>query len=299
MLKNYLKIAYRNLINNKVFSLINILGLSIGLTATILILLWVHYESTYDAFHKNADDIYIMAIEWPAGEEMHKALSTPPPLAAALKQDFPEIKNTTRFNARLEGHIKVESGIYKEKLIFADQALFDIFNIPFIDGNTNSFQNTVNNVVITEKIAGKLFGDKDPIGKSMKIDNEHVFTVTGILQNIPENSYFNYGIFLPFEKIGVINEREVLTNWGSFRHRTFVQFHEEVDLDKFGTDVYNYISTYDDNDDDKLFIWPLHKLHLYSVGGGGKYIFVNIFSAVALLILVLARNQLGIVTDRV
>ena len=93
MLKNYIKIAYRNLLNNKVFSLINIVGLSIGLTATILIFLWVNYESTYDAFHKNADDIYMMAIEWPVGENSRKALSTPPTLAAAMKQDFPEIKN--------------------------------------------------------------------------------------------------------------------------------------------------------------------------------------------------------------
>ncbi len=299
MFKNYLKIAYRNLLNNKVFSLINIVGLSIGLTATILILLWVHYESTYDAFHKNADDIYMMAIEWPVGENTRKALSTPPTLAAAMKQDFPEIKNATRFNSRIEGQIKVESGIYKNILAFADPAFFEIFDFPLLEGSLASFKNSADNVLITKKIAHKFFGDIDPLGKSLKIDNKHIFTVTGILKDIPDNSNFNNDIFLPFDKIAEINNREDLTNWGSFRHRTLVQFQKDADIEKFGSEIYDYITKHSDNNEDKFFVWPLHNLHLHKVNGGGKYIYVYIFSAVALLILILAGiNFMNLSTAR-
>jgi len=288
MLKNYIKIAYRNLINNKAFSIINIVGLSIGMTATILILLWVQYESSYDGFHKNADNTYMMAIEWPVGDETHKALSTPPPLSEALKKDFPEVINSTRFNGRKISQIDVESGKYKKSLAFADPTLFEIFDLPFISGSINSFNDSEYNILITEDMSSKLFGQEEAIGKTIKIDNEHIFSVAGILKNIPANSYFDYGIFVPFDKIQEIFPREDLTSWGAFRHRTFVHLNKNVDPEKFNSQVYDYLVANGDNNEDKLFLWPMHKLHLYSINGGGKYIYVFIFSLVAILILVLA-----------
>jgi len=291
--------AYRALIKHKAFTVINVTGLAVGLAATILILLWVQYETSYDGFHENTEDIYHMGIEWPVGDETHKALSTPPPLAAALKQDFPELKNTARFNSRYKAQVKVNSGSYKEELVFADPAMFEIFDFPLKSGNLTTFEESVDNIFITEEFAEKLFGNEDALGKTLSINNNHILTVSGILQNIPANSFANYGIFIPFPKIKDIANREDLENWGSFRHRTYIQFHKNADIEKFSTDVYNYISKYTENNEDRFFIWPLHKLHLYDVNGGGSYIYIYMFSAVAFLILLLAGiNFMNLSTAR-
>ncbi len=187
MLKNYFTIAVRNLLRNKAFSLINILGLSIGMASAILILLWIENEVSHDRFHAKLDRIYTLNNRDRFNGELQAWSSTPKILAPTIKETFPEVEEAVRVNGTSflltsgDKQLNVEGN-------FVDPAFLKVFSFPLLRGNANTALSGTQNLVVTEKLARKLFGDRDPMGKVVRIDTSDYFTVTGVLKDLPNNT---------------------------------------------------------------------------------------------------------------
>jgi putative ABC transport system permease protein len=198
MIKNYFKIAIRNLFRHKAFSLINISGLAIGMASTIFILLWMYNQWSYDTFHTHKDRIYEL---WNKGNGNKITCwnATPQPLAPTLMKDFPEVEYAIRVN---EGQKSLFS--YGEKRLITkgsivDPAFLKVFSFPLIEGNYETVLKDVFSLVITEELAKKIFGNENPMGKILKVDNEDNFTITGILKDIPANTRFQTEYLMSWE----------------------------------------------------------------------------------------------------
>ena len=204
MLKNYLKITLRNLRRHKIFSFINIFGLSVGLACSVLILLFVKSELSYDSFHKNADRIYRLSLfENYAKDNQHFNSITPGVLGPLLKSYYPEIENTVRITLE-QGKVIYGTKTFVENYELVDPAFFKIFNFPLLKGNPDNVLNDPNSVVIAESYAEKYFGNSDPIGKtiSIQLDNKKEdFIVTGVAKDVPENSSIKFNILIPYQKV--------------------------------------------------------------------------------------------------
>ncbi|KPL06274.1 hypothetical protein AMJ86_09060, partial [bacterium SM23_57] len=195
MLKNYLKIAFRNIIHHKGYSSINIAGLAIGLTATILILIWVQNELSYDKFHANVNNLYRVAFAT-EDQQFHGAY-LPGPAADFLREQYPEITHATSVGTmglKLTHEQKNLTG--SGRLVHPD--FFEMFTFPMIQGDPNSVFSNPTSIVITENLATRLFGDQAPIGKTITLEDGYAFTVTGVMQDIPHNSHIQFDFLLSF-----------------------------------------------------------------------------------------------------
>ena len=227
MLKNYFKIAWRNLLQNKSCSFINIAGLATGITACIIIFLYVHNELTFDQYNTNADRIarITTAIHAPESDVLSMA-TTPAPLADALKREYPEIESTVRLEAapktiKLNNEVSREDAFYK-----ADQSIFSIFDFDFIEGAAKGALQNPHTIVITQTIAKKYFGNKPAVGKIM-VCNGETLQVTGVVKDRPSNSDIHIEALLSAEFSKV-------TSWtDDFSVYTFILFNEMPDLVKF------------------------------------------------------------------
>ena len=203
MLKNYLKIALRNIKRHKVYSLINILGLAVGMACAILILLWIQDELSYDSFHDKADRIYRVesAMNFSGQGEFPSVWSVAPAqLAPAILEEYPEVENTVRltYNRRMLVQYG-QTSFYERGFYFASPSIFDIFTFHFLKGDPiSSFQDPFT-IVISEEMSKKYFNEENPIGKTFNINKKYSFTVTGVIKNIPRNSHFNINFLSPFQ----------------------------------------------------------------------------------------------------
>jgi len=198
MLKNYLKVAVRNILKYKLFSAINILGMSIGVTACLLIMLYVAHELSYDKFHPDADRIFQVGLNGRIGGQDIRVSSTCPPMAEALVNDIPEVESATRIASMYGTVVRNDDKIFsEEKVFYADSNFFEFFGYPLLEGDIKTVLKDPNSVVITEKMAIKYFGDENPVGKLLVIGNENkTFKVTGLAKNSPSNSHFSYNILV-------------------------------------------------------------------------------------------------------
>lgn len=232
MIQNYLIIAFRSLWKNKGISAINIVGLSVGLACFTLFLLDVLNEYSFDRFHTKADRLFAVAetIGEIAGQPPQKMNNLPMPLGPALKADLPDVEQF----ARLQGvgetfFVRTPNGVVEEQACFADPAFFELFSFPFLHGNASTALAAPNSVVLTEKMAQKLFGESNPTGRTLGInitggDIFEPFTVSAIAQDLPSNSTLQFGILMPFEKFAASERgKGIATNWGQLSMQTFVE----------------------------------------------------------------------------
>ena len=218
MFSNYLKIALRNLLKNKIFSFINIIGLAAGLACFILIALYITDELSYDRYHKNADNIYRIHSDIRfGGTDLNMAVSADP-MGATLKKDYPQVEQFTRIYAS-EGTKLFKKGndfITEEQVVYADSTLFDVFTFPALAGNTHTALNEPNTVVINESTAKKYFGSVEAsMGKTMECSDERtkLYKVTAVIKDIPRNSHFIYDMFLSMDNVEY--------NFGNFLSHNF------------------------------------------------------------------------------
>jgi putative ABC transport system permease protein len=308
MFKNYLKIALRNVKNDKIYSFINITGLAVGMVCFILISLYVRYELTYDKYHNNADAIYRVIIEIPysnSSDGVNIWNCTPFPLKAAIENDFPEVLSATRVYGN-PGTVKFKDQIYQEQNLFlVDPEFLEIFSFPLSKGDPETALNDPASVLLTEQTAVKYFGREDPIGKVMLINNED-HKVTGILRTIPKNSHFTFDVLIPFSNIlKTPFGRYQWTRWGSIHGPTYILLKEGVnpaDLEeklpafftKYAGEGVNYI----------LHLEALKDIHLHGrlkaeleLNGDARV--VTIFSITGFLILLIACfNYINLSTAR-
>jgi len=241
MIQNYLTIAFRSLWKNKGISIINIVGLSVGLACFALFLLDVINEYSFDRFHTKANRLYAVyeGIGEISGQPAQKMSNLPMPLGPALKADLPDV---ARF-ARLQGAgetflVRTQNGVVEEQASFVDPAFFELFSFPFLYGNARSALGAANNVVLTEKMAQKLFGESNPMGKTLEINvaggtQFEPFTVSSVVQDLPSNSSLQFGILMPFEKFAATERgRAIATDWGQLSMQTFVELRPGSGLPK-------------------------------------------------------------------
>jgi ABC-type antimicrobial peptide transport system permease subunit len=205
MLRNYLKIAFRNLIHRRTFSLINIMGLALGITAVILILLWVQDEVSYDRFHANGKDICKVYLSGFTGNEKITVDHTFGPMAADMRSRYPEVINATRYHKIEEARVRAGAGkesstdrLFMERnMAAADPAFLEMFTFPLVKGDPATALASPYSVLLTENMAEKYFGREDPIGKTLTIDSRDDMQVTGVLKNVPHNSDLQFDFLVP------------------------------------------------------------------------------------------------------
>ncbi len=197
MLKNYFKITLRNLYRNRLSTFINLFGLSVGISACLLIFLLVKYEISFDSFHKKSDRTYRVLRETAETSGQDFSSSAPYPMYEALMNDFPELERVTQVFPGTEYQLSIDDDIWIEEYVaFADSAFFDVFDFRLIAGNSSTALKRPNSIVISETVAKNHFGDVSPIGKTIKLQGIIELNVTGIVQDAPKNSHFPYAVLV-------------------------------------------------------------------------------------------------------
>ena len=307
MIRNYIKTAWRNLVKNKFYSIINIAGLTLGLAIGILILMWVQDELSFDSFHKQADNIYRLELWGGTGSSRQIWTQTPAPIGMWAKQQLPEVKDAVRIttNYNFSEYKYQEKAFGSEKVVFADPSIFSIFDYHIINGNKAKPFNDDHSVVLTKSTAQKFFGDQNPIGKVILADNKQSLVVTGVINDFPKNSSMQYDMIMPFSfhvKDMLVNQKtDMNTNLSYFAYETYLLLNPGASLTKLSKEIYNiHIKRKPEDTDADYLLLPIAKMHLYNADGTGKGIeTVRIFIVIAILILVIACiNYVNLSTAR-
>ena len=290
MFRNYLKIAFRNLVRHKGFSFLNITGLAIGMVCTILILFWVQHELSFDRYHKNGKKIYRILQHIQYAEVVTWAINQGP-LGPALKAEIPEIAEQARF-CFTQWRMKYNDQVFVELGGYADPSLFKMFTIPFVKGDPDTALADPRSVVMTEEVARKIFGEEDPLGKTIHVGRDYDFNVTGILQDIPDNSHFRFKFLANMDFAKEVGR--TVDYWKNSHFTTYVQLADNVTMGEVNKKIYNFLDAKPTLEDwEKLSLQPLFKIHLgsgigYDAFGTGNTKYIVIFLAAALFILLIA-----------
>ncbi|PBQ32327.1 ABC transporter permease [Sphingobacteriaceae bacterium] len=301
MFQNYIKLALRNLWKSKSFSAINIVGLSLGMAVCITILLFVQYEKNFDGMHTK--NIYrLNELQSPEGMAApQKVALSMCPMGPALKADFPEVKNYARLvSFEMAGLANNEKKVFLDNVFWTDASFFDLFDFKLLKGDRKSALANENSVVLTEESAEKLFGKEDPIGKSLSTHNMRDtihFTVTGILQDIPENSHLQFdGLYSLTTIVKPASESD---SWGGNWMITYLELSDNADIKKLESRFPAFLTKYMNKEITKelsLFLQPVKNLHATSSDITHDYFnyqkfdrsYTNLFSVIAVIVLLIA-----------
>jgi len=291
MIKNYFKIAWRNLWKNKGFSFINIAGLATGMCGAILIFTWIQNELSFDQFHKNADDLYKVwnRSDKDAGNNVYTWDVTAAPIAPELKQKFPEVKATARVywpNDRLFN--------YKEKSIIGtgldvDPQFLSMFSFPMVNGNTHALDDP-KGIVLTVSLAKRIFGSEDPTDKVLRINDNENYKVTGVVTDPPTNTQFQFDYLVSLAPMIGTSESN---NWANASFNTYVQLQPGANAELFDKKMKGIVQQHDSTLHSSIFLHPAKKWHLNSrfengIAVGGAIETVRILAVIAALILLIA-----------
>ncbi|MDO9576487.1 MAG: ABC transporter permease [Candidatus Cloacimonadales bacterium] len=304
MFKNFIKVAIRNLLNRKFYSIINILGLSIGLTCTILIALFVQNELSYDKHHKNYHRIYRLESHFNIQESEDLFAATALPLGPALKLEYPQdVAEFCRFMDMDNNLFQYEGKqIFEENVYYADSTLTDVFTHEFISGSPQDALDDPNEMIITESFAKRIFGDIDPVGKTLETGNGIIFTITGLIKDVPHNSHLRFEAIASFITLKQFFGAE---QFDSLESAAFwnIGFYSYIMLTENG-DIKNVLNAYPEfnekyikpvgdmiNSKFQLMVQPLADVHLFSRVGydlpTGNIAYVYTFGIVALFLLLI------------
>ncbi len=294
MIKNYLKIAVRNLLRNKLHSFINVIGLSIGLTVCLLIVLYVNYELSYDTFNQNYQTIYRVAQHQNQNDIWYEVGRSPAKMSPTLKEQFPEVKNATRF--ALWGNLLLS---YKDKNIdepngiYAESSLFQMFTFSFMKGEAKKALENPNSIVLTESFAKKYFENENPIGQTIQLNQKYPMLVTGVIKDIPANSHLTFDFVIPLDFVKNYNVN--LEEWRGNSFYTYIQLHDNQQESSINDKLKDFAKKTFDNEAEVFYLQPLKDIHLHSrfdfntdFGDRGDIRYVQLFSLLALIVLLLA-----------
>lgn len=230
MFKNYLIIGFRSLLKYRFYSIINIAGLAVGLAASLLLVTWIIHELSYDQFHGNKERLYRLSLEYSFGGQTSKTSVSPTALLPALEKNFPEVENGVRlynpssFNPYIVRHDDVL--LQEGKFFFADSTFFQVFSFPLLQGDPNKALTQPNSVVLTQSTAKKYFGDEDPVGKTLLVNNKSEYLVTGLMPDLPTNSLIQFDLLGSFSSLPASKQQI----WWSANYQTFVLLTPGTDL---------------------------------------------------------------------
>lgn len=296
MFKNYLKIAYRNLLKYKAYSLTNIFGLAIGVAATMMILLFIQFELSYDNFHQNANSLYrVSVVHKKEGKVQDDSPIFTPPIGPAMARDFPEVEGFVRFSTRRVAYLSYNDRALKiDGIRHADSTLFDLFSYELITGNPKQALVNPYSIVLTEETSERIFGAQNPLGKVVKLDNKDSYQVTGVAKSPPANSHIQFNALISFSTL--YKSSNLFLDWnGGNQYTAYVKLAENTSPEsveaKFPDFMWDYINEEYANYGLSLepYLQPLQKIHLFhNADSGARRTNLYIFAVVALLILFIA-----------
>ncbi len=292
MIKNFFKIALRNILKNRGISIINVSGLAIGLAASMLILLWVQDELSFERFNRNANEIYrVEEDQFYSGARYHVTV-TPFPSGPVWKEKIPEIVSQVRLMPWMPRLLfrQADKVFYESSIIAADSSFLEMFTLPLMMGDKGSALTSPHSILLTEKLARKYFGDTNPLGKTISIENRYQFMVTGVLKNLPKNSMFNFDAVVPFiflKEMGMMDG-----NWDSNSIFTYFRLDKNTDIASVNKKLTDIVVEHIPQTTTKYLLFPLLDIHLHQQFGftesKGPVIVVYIFTLIALFILLIA-----------
>jgi putative ABC transport system permease protein len=321
MLKNYLRIAVRNLAKYKFISFINLFGLTVGITCCLVILSYILHETSYDRYNSKADRIWRVTRSFndPNGVVSLHLGTVAPPFGPLLRNDFPDIQKMTRLLEMDQKPMRYEDKIFNEKnIFFADTSFFDIFDVTLLEGNPKTALVYPNSILLTPDVARKYFGDADPMNKIIRMDNQINFKVTGLYRPFPSPSHIHPTLLLSFSTLNdstIYGEKQLMTNYGNNSFFTYILLPKDYPVKSMEAQFPAFLDRHMSNlgggapgtsphQFTKLYLQPLTSIHLHSHldseaeenGDAGR---VTTFGAVALFILLIACiNYMNLSTAR-
>jgi putative ABC transport system permease protein len=305
MLKNLIKTAVRHIVKHFGYSILNILGLTLGITSALFLIIYVADEVSYDRYHEKADRIYRVSSTIKEPDDQFTWIFAQIPFGPQVVHDYPEVQSSVRFINMPRALYKFEDKEFNEENFFyVDSTLFDIFTYKVIKGEIKSALLAPKKIILTEKIANKYFGKSDPIGKTLTTGTD-TYEVTGVIQDVPTNSHFR------FDAVAARNNLpKQLGSWGNFGVFTYLLFPEKFDVKAFETKMQGMYDAYMKTIFEPLKISikyklePLTRIHLYSKNAAepeptGSITYVYIFAIVAIfLVLIASMNYMNLATAR-
>jgi putative ABC transport system permease protein len=295
MIKNYFKIAWRNIRNSKAFAAINILGLAMGLSCSLLILLWVQDENSFDAFHKNNPQLYYVYTRNFSDGKVQAGYKTPGLLADELKANIPGIEYASAMETSQSIICEAGDKILKKDGVFAGSDFFTMFSYPLLQGTPKTSLSGTVSIAISRRMAEEFFGSPaNAIGKTIRYGNKEDLAVTGVFENLPANSSIQFDFVRSWEAFLIQNAWA--KTWGSTNPTTMVQLRKNADLNKVEADIKDFLQAYvppTQQSRIELGLQPygkkyLHETFVNGVPGGGRIEYVRLFSIVAIIILLIA-----------
>jgi putative ABC transport system permease protein len=287
LLWNYVKVALRKIRRHKGYSFISISGLAIGMACCFLVFLWVKDELSFDRFHSNAKEIY-RVLHNPQGTDIYNSYGSGP-LGPALKADYPEIINFTRKFGYATGPLKYRNHVFNGKVCGVDPTFFEIFTFPSVKGDSKNYLTEPRSIVLTEKMATKLFDEEDPLGKTVGFEwwgTWHDLKVTGVIGDVTSNSHIQFDYLLPFEF--VTWSGMTIEDWDVSAYQTYVLLPKNADSSAVQEKIAGTVKRHFPESPYTLHLEPLTRIHLHNFTGGGPITYVYIFSIIGVLILCIA-----------
>jgi len=293
MLANYLKSAFRNIVKQKGFFLINMAGLAVGIGVCLLLYLWIIDEWSYDRYHERANRVYRVVSQSEFEGKIDRHANTPAPLAPALLDEFPEIIKAVRFysNTWLVGY---EAKRFYERIFFADPEVFEVFTFPLIKGDPKSALREPFSLVISETLGRKYFGEDDPVGKTLTFNEERDYTITGVMKDVPANSHFHFDALASFRTFSGKN----LGSWGISNYKTYILVSDAFSAESLTAKMPDFVEKYAGREARLVYkrtfpLQPLVSIHLHSHLRGEfepnrEMRTISIFSFTALFVLLIA-----------
>ena len=304
MFTNYFKVAFRNLLRKKIYSGINILGLSIGLACSFFIVLWVIDEISHDRFHANGNRLFQAWRHFTTGGQTYTMNSLPKGIADEMGVEFPEVEATVI--TYMDKQLVVTSGDnnYRETGGYVGETFFKMFSFPFIHGNEETALQGLTSAVITERTARKIFGDDwhKAVGRSITVNHSEEYTITGVVRDVPENSSLQFDILLPVEGYFALHKQR--THWYYMAYNVYAKLQEGTSVETFNKKLGDLFNRHAEANDHQIFLQPFEDIYLYSFYRDGKLVggrieYVRIFTGVAIFILLIACiNFMNLATAR-
>ena len=309
MFRNYLLVTIRNLFRNGFYSIINISGLAIGITCTILILLWVTDELSFDKFHPKADRLYQVWVNAHFDGKVNSWTSVPLPTYEAMKTADSNIKRALVADWGGNHLLAVtDDQRINKRGHYVSEEFLEMFEFPLLQGNPETVLDEPTSIVITVSAAKALFGDEDAMGKTIRVDNEHDLVVSGILKDIPKNSSFQFDFLLPWSFWYQTSDwvKRNTTNWGNYSFQVFLELNDPKNKEAVEKSVVDMLAKHGEDDEIKHEFWlyPLLRWRLYSnfdngKESGGMIDYVKMFTVIAVFIIVIACiNFMNLATAR-
>lgn len=310
MIRHFFILLFRQFMHNKMYMLIKLLGLAVGMAVSLIIMLYILHELSFDRFHEKKDNIYNVIVESHRNGIVERSAQITAAIGPSLKEEFPEIESMCRFSIFGQKYFNVDGkSLLLNEVGYADSTLFDIFSFRMTRGNKEHALDGSFRIVLTESAARKLFPGADPLGQTIRLGNEYPLKVTGIIKDPPENSHLQFNALISFSTLDEYDNMHL--GWdGGWGYHTYVQVNEKINWDHFGTKLVPFLEKHINKKyrnfgvEIKLRFDKLKNVYLFSSAQGsqpltGSFSEILIFGAVALFILLIAAiNFMNLSTAR-